>query len=441
MESDAVKNDRPAEIDRPQLRGDPITARRYISRDYFQQELDNMWRKTWHIAGLAYQAPDSGDYLVAEVGPESVIVVRRADGSFSGYFNVCPHRGARVSEGPYGYAERFTCPYHGWQFDLDGRVVNVPGADDFMRGNPCEKLGLQSVVVEELFGMVWFNMDSDCESLAQYLGENITTEIGAYRIEEMVRVLDMTAATDCNWKVLSDNFNEAYHVQIVHPELMPYIETQGDFSQIDLLPNGHNRGWFASYQPSTLHEGPIQEPLPSLLGEWDIPVPDEPTQEKLRQLRMDVQKKKREQGSARGFNHYAHLEDYQLTDYIIYNIFPNSVITVGPDGVQLLRPRPHPSDPARCLFDHWWLVPRIDGRTHTPSPAGGPPLPVEDAEHEAFVYGEKSLGITADQDLSIGAIQQHGLGSAGFKEFYLSETEIRLQNFHEKLNDYLNGTV
>ena len=122
-------------------------------------------------------------------------------------------------------------------------------------------------------------------------------------------------------------------------------------------------------------------------------------------------------------------------------MLPNSVIAVGPDGVQLLRPRPHPSDPARCLFDHWWLVPRIDGRTHTPSPAGGPPLPVEDAEHEAFVYGEKSLGITADQDLSIGAIQQHGLGSAGFKEFYLSETEIRLQNFHERLNDYLNGTV
>ena len=155
---------------------------------------------------------------------------------------MCPHRGARVSEGPYGYAEQFTCPYHGWQFDLDGRVVNVPGPEDFERGNPCEKLGLQAVVVEVLFGMVWFNMDSDCESLAQYLGENITTEIGAYRIEEMVRVLDMTAATDCNWKVLSDNFNEAYHVQIVHPELMPYIETQGDFSQIDLLPNGHNRG-------------------------------------------------------------------------------------------------------------------------------------------------------------------------------------------------------
>ena len=65
----------------------------------------------------------------------------------------------------------------------------------------------------------------------------------------------------------------------------------------------------------------------------------------------------------------------------------------------------------------------------------------EDAEHQAFVYGEKSLGVTADQDLSIGAMQQQGLGSAGFRDFYLSQTEIRLQNFHERLNDYLDGTV
>jgi hypothetical protein len=64
-------------------------------------------------------------------------------------------------------------------------------------------------------------------------------------------------------------------------------------------------------------------------------------------------------------------------------------------------------------------------------------LPVEDAEHEYFVYGEQSLGETADQDLSIGALQQQGLGSVGFKQFYLSEQEIRLQNFHERLDDYM----
>ena len=401
--------------------------------------IDPIIKEDWHPVANSKDVK-LGILYAANLLGEDLVIWRGEDG-IRAWRDQCPHRGSKLSLGEIRDCDKVVCPYHGWQFDLDGRVVNVPGPENFTRGNPCEKLGLQPVVVEVLFGMVWFNMDAGCQSLTEYLGENITDEIGAYHIEEMVRVLDMTASTDCNWKVLSDNFNEAYHVQTVHPELMPYIETQGEFSQIDLLPNGHNRGWFASYQPSTLHEGPIQEPLPSLLGEWDIPVPENPTLEKLRQLRIDVQKKKREEGAVRGFNHYAHLKDYQLTDYIIYNIFPNSVITVGPDGVQLLRPRPHPSDPARCLFDHWWMVPKIEGRTHTPSPAGGPPLPVEDAEHQAFVYGEKSLGVTADQDLSIGAIQQQGLGSAGFRDFYLSQTEIRLQNFHERLNDYLDGTV
>ena len=113
------------------------------------------------------------------------------------------------------------------------------------------------------------------------------------------------------------------------------------------------------------------------------------------------------------------------------------MITVGPDGVQLLRPRPHATDPQKCLFDHWWLVPQIAGRTKTPSPAGGPDLPVEDAELEVVRYGEKSLGVTADQDLSIAAAQQAGLPSAGFRQFYLCHQERRVQRFHEVLNDYV----
>jgi len=154
-----------------------------------------------------------------------------------------------------------------------------------------------------------------------------------------------------------------------------------------------------------------------------------------------VQKQKRRLGAERGFVHYEHLKDYQLTDYIIYNLFPNSVITVGPDGVQLLRPRPHESDPQKCYFDHWWLVPEIEGRTTTPSPAGGPDLPVADAEYEFVEYGSKTLGTTTDQDLSIAGIQQKGLASAGMDDFYLSHQERRVQRFHEVLNDYVEGNT
>ena len=230
-------------------------------------------------------------------------------------------------------------------------------------------------------------------------------------------------------------------MQVVHKELAPYIDADGDRCQYDTFDGGHNRGWFPAYRPASFYEEDTpQEPLISMMKEWGLEPERYRGREALDKIRLDVQQAKRALGGERGFKHYDHLKDYQLTDYIIYNLFPNTVITVGPDGVQLLRPRPHPSaDPNQCLFDHWWLVPKIQGRTSTPSPAGGPDLSVEDAELEEIEFGEKSLGVTADQDLSITQVQQRGLNSAGFQGFYLSHQERRVQRFHEVLNDYMNA--
>jgi len=431
--------DRPEKITEPRLRMDPISAERYTSTDWFHREWKQMWMRTWQIGGLSGHAPEPGDYLVADLGPESILIIRQDTGRFRAFFNVCPHRGTRVLAGPDGYADRITCPYHGWQFDRAGSVVAVPNAGDFKQGDPCKKLRLAEVRCEELFGMVWFNMDQKSPTLAASLGSAVVSEIGSYRMEKMVRVLNMTAEAECNWKLITDNFNEAYHVQILHPELIPYIENDGDTCQFDLLENGHNRGWFPAYQPARIYEGEsVAEPLISLMAEWGLDASKYSGSQGIARIRADIQMQKRQLGPGRGFKHYEHLKDYQLSDYIIYNLFPNSVITVGPDGVQLLRPRPHASDPGKCYFDHWWMVHEIEGRKFTPSPAGGPDLPVEDAPLDFVKYGEKSLGRTADQDLSIGAIQQLGLRSAGFGSFYLCHQERRVQHFHEVLNDYMS---
>jgi phenylpropionate dioxygenase-like ring-hydroxylating dioxygenase large terminal subunit len=430
--------DRPDKLTEPTLRMDPITPERYISRDYFHVEWRRMWARTWQIGGMSYHAREPGDYLVAELGPESILMIRQPDGGMRAFYNVCPHRGTRLLAGPDGHAARITCPYHGWQFDHAGAVTAVPNAADFRQGDPCGRLGLGEMRCEELFGLVWFNMDPKAPELAAGLGRTVVGEIGSYRMEKMVRVLNMTAESDCNWKLITDNFNEAYHVQILHPELIPYIENDGDACQFDLLDEGHNRGWFPAYQPARVYRGEsVAEPLVSLMAEWGLDAARYKGAQGIARIRTDIQRQKRKLGPARGFKHYEHLADYQLSDYVIYNLFPNSVITVGPDGIQLLRPRPHPSDPAKCYFDHWWMVPEIEGRKFTPSPAGGPDLPVEDAPLEFVKYGQKSLGRTADQDLSVGALQQLGLQSAGFREFHLCHQERRVQHFHEVLNEYL----
>jgi phenylpropionate dioxygenase-like ring-hydroxylating dioxygenase large terminal subunit len=436
----SAKIDRPAKVNEPGLRMDPITGERFTSSGYFQKEWSRMWMRTWHIGGVSYQAPKPGDYLVTDLGAESFLIVRQNDGRFRTYYNVCPHRGTRLLAGPDGHTTDITCPYHGWQFNAAGACTHVPNASDYKQGSPCGKIGLSEIRCEELFGFVWFTMDPKAPNLKDFLGREVVEEIGSYRMEKMVRVLNMTAEATCNWKIITDNFNEAYHVQTLHPQLIPYIENDGDKCQFDLLINGHNRGWFPAYQPAVQYtDEKLTEPLVSLMAEWGLDASKYSGKDAIPRIRGDIQRQKRKLGPGRGFKHYEHLSDYQLTDYIIYNLFPNSVITVGPDGVQLLRPRPHPTDPNQCSFDHWWLVPRIEGRKLTPSPAGGPDLPVEDAALEVVKYGQKTLGTTCDQDLSVAAIQQMGLRSAGFKQFYLCHQERRVQYFHEVLNDFVDG--
>jgi phenylpropionate dioxygenase-like ring-hydroxylating dioxygenase large terminal subunit len=428
---------RPPKQQEPPLRGDAVSAARYLCADYLQREFRQVWHRVWNIGGVAYQMPEPGDYLTTEIGIDSVLMVRQADGTVKAFFNVCPHRGTRITEAPEGTAQRFVCPYHGWEFDREGTVIRVPDADDF-ENNPCGRARLKEMRCEERFGLIWFNFDDGAPALDAFLGETIAAELDSHRIEEMLRVLDITADTRCNWKILTDNFNEAYHVKVLHPELIPYIAADYQDCQFDRFPNGHNRGWFPAFMPSREYgSDTIGEPLKSMAAAWGLDSDNYVGRERWQQLRVDIQQAKREQGPAKGYLHYSYRADYQLTDYVIYNLFPNNVITVGPDGVQLLRPRPHPTDPARCLFDHWWLVNEIEGQDTTPSPAGGPDLPVEDAMHEHIQYGEKTLGTTADQDLSIAAMQQQGLASAGYQGFWMAAQERRVQAFHEHLNDLM----
>lgn len=432
--------DRPEKHPEPQLRGSHVTADRYISPEYAREEWRKVWMRTWNVAGMSYHVENPGDYITADIGHESIICVRGDDGQLRAFYNSCPHRGTRITVAEEGYVNLFTCPYHGWQFNHQGDTVHVPCPEDFPQGNPCDTLKLKSVRCEELWGFVWINMDPEAPDLRTYLGETIVNEVGAYGMENMVRVLNMTADSPCNWKIITDNFNEAYHVRELHPGLIPYIEANYEACQFDMFPEGHNRGWFPAHSPSSLFAGnQVDEPLSSIMQMWGLDPADYTGKEGLARIRADLQDAKRARWQELGYLHYEHYSNFQLSDYIIYNIFPNVVVTVGPDGVQLLRPRPHPSgDPQRCLFDHWWMVPRISGQTHTPSPAGGPDLPVEDAEHEVFLYGEKSLGRTADEDISIAKMQQEGLASGGFQGFNLPHQERRVQRFHEVLDDYMS---
>ena len=366
-------------------------------------------------------------------------MIKQADGGIRAFYNPCPHRGNRLLVGDVGGSDRITCGYHGWQFTPDGVLAHVQDPDDFVVGNPCGKITLEEVRCEAGGPFVFYCRDPDAKPLLEWLAP-LPERLKNYGLENWIRVLYMSADADFNWKIIRDNFNESYHLPTIHPELSTFINDGLPDTVFEMYESGHNSMWMKGHQATTRVEayqvGEVPSPLDEIARAWDV----DPAQFKGRtaEIRAAIIEAKRRLGPGRGYKNYPDMTDQQLVDYFHCTFFPNLTITMSPEQCQILRTEPHPTDPEKCVFQHWVLMPPVEGMKEVMTPVG--PRPLDWAEHEHSVYGDgKSLGFVADQDLSIGTTQQQGLNSRGFKGCVLTYQEKRIQRFHELLNDYVNG--
>ena len=421
------------------VRGDTITADRYISREWMELENRHLWPKVWHLGGLIAELEEPGDVIRHNFGKESVIMVRQDDGSIRAFYNTCPHRGNRLILGDATSVPRITCGYHGWQFDLDGKLAKVQDPDDFAGGDPCGKVTLSELRCDTWGPFVWWCMDDDVKPLHEWL-EPYPERLKGYGLENWVRVLNLSADCDFNWKIIRDNFNESYHLPTIHPELATFINDGLPTTLFEMYPSGHNAMWMVGHQATTrvdYESGDVPPGLREAAEAWGIN-PDD-YKGRTNEIRAAVIEAKRRLGPERGYASYATMSDQQLVDYFHCTMFPNLTLTMSPEQCQILRTEPHPTDPEKCIFQHWCLYPPVPGMKEVITPVG--PLPLEhDALHRHSKYGDGvSLGFVADQDLSIGTTQQQGLNSRGFKGCILPGQEKRVQRFHELLNDMVLG--
>lgn len=424
----------PVELD-PPVRGDPITGERYYSQAWMRAEWERVWTRVWHIGGMAADLEEPGDYVVHRLMKESVVMIRQHDGSVKAFFNACKHRGNRLALGDFGVGNGLTCSYHGWHWGIDGTLEAVQDVSDFPQGNPCGKLRLNEIPCETWGGFIWFNMDAQARPLRDWLGF-VVDQLAPYNMDMMTRVVALTAEVDCNWKIIRDNFNEAYHIPTLHPEIATHIDDDHADTVFEMYPNGHNRMVMKGGCPTgRLLSDVVQAPLDDILRFWEL----DPAEFAGRPsaARLALQKQRRALASLKGYRHYADLSDSQLTDYYHYTLFPNVTFTMAPDGFQVLRSEPHPTDPEKCIFDHWYMAHPIVGRDSVDGPTGT--VPFEKAERIVCRHGDRTLGAVADQDLSVAVSQQLGLHSRGFEGGYLADQEKRVQRFHEILNDHIEG--
>ena len=421
------------------LRGDPITPERYYSRQWMEDEWENLWTKIWHVAGREQQLQEPGDYIVHDFMHESVIIAKQKDGSLKGFYNACGHRAQRLVWGE-GSQEHFFCPYHGWKWDLDGALLDACDRDDFPE-DPVGKIRLIEVRVDTWAGLVWYTMDDEAPGLMKYL-EPWPEIYKNHQFDKTVRARWIRVALDCNWKFWSDNFNESYHTRTAHPQVPPSIDQDHFTSRYEMYPMGHAR-IIQMGRPSLRDRVPAGEhhPYDDYLRQWDIDPEAYPDYEtKAIQGWLDIKAAKRKLWKQKGHLHYEHLTDEELTESPFATMFPNIAFNANADSFAFFRWEPHPKDPEKCFFDLWTMTYPVQGEDTFLNRLAENALTIEEAEFDFREY-DNGNGV-ADlydnvvyQDWQLNAGQITGGHSRGYQEPYLAAQETRVRRFHEMLHD------
>ncbi|MEU2260652.1 SRPBCC family protein [Streptomyces sp. NPDC019645] len=218
--------------------GTALAARYYTDPAVAEAETRHIFARSWQLVCHESDLPGPGARLAATVAGQEVVVVRTEDGALAGHLNVCRHRGTRLVTRPEPSGKAIRCPYHGWTYKLDGRLVGAPEA----RRIPCldkPRLGLFPVRVESFLGFVFANLDPDATPLAEQCA-GLAEAVGHYAGDDLVpvggsRIHDLGSAEvqHANWKVAVDNYLEGYHVPVAHPGLMRLLDYQRYTCEID----------------------------------------------------------------------------------------------------------------------------------------------------------------------------------------------------------------
>jgi choline monooxygenase len=200
-----------------------IPAPWYVDARIAELEAQTVFSKTWQMVGRAEQVEKAGQFVTASIAGEPVVVVRGNDGVLRGFYNVCRHHAAAVVTEPCGQASILHCPYHGWNYGLDGSLKGMPefdGVKNFER----QQNGLVPVKAETWEKFVFVNLDAQAVPLNNFLG-GLVNRVAPLGVNKLYYFDSRTYDIHCNWKVFVDNYLDGgYHVPHLHKGLSSVLD-------------------------------------------------------------------------------------------------------------------------------------------------------------------------------------------------------------------------
>lgn len=344
---------------------------RYSDPAFFELERDALLRRGWTWAGHVDQLPEPGSWYESDRSGSPILVVRGLDGTVRAFYNTCRHRGAPVARGGSGTAAgSFTCGYHGWTYGLDGALQAVTDPRDFS-GLDTARLGLVPVRCETFGPFVFVCEDPAAEPLARFV-EPMARYLRHLPLESLRLVHRRTVEVTGNYKVVLENFLEAYHFRLLHQKTTHRIFDHTG-TNVHLWRNGHSMMLSPHRRAGWIDPGAAG--MPEMRGITDI---------------------------ERDFN-------------ASYSLFPNLILPFSSTGVPGIAIWPLAID--RTRMEVLWFAPMRDGERD-------PLWETRIANFDRIV----------EEDVEFVAPIQASIASPGFRGVPLSYQERRIYHWHEALD-------
>lgn len=417
------------DLDRYRLRsgnGDGTPARlpkgRYLNEEYAEVERQRLWPATWQLACLTSDVAEPGDWFEYRIGDQSYLVVRGHHGELRAFYNACRHRGFQLCEGK-GNADELRCGFHDWCYGLDGSLKEIVYRKHFgVVAN--ENLSLAPVRLGTWHQMVFINPSPDGPDLDEFL-DPVAATLAPFNLGERKLTACWTIPLAGNWKTTVDAFNEAYHLEGLHPGLRGFMDALN--TTYELWDRGHSMMKIPlGIGSPRFPEADQYEVARAFVDNYSTMLglqPGDDVDLAGRSARDWAVGLVRDRAAAEGVD-FSHYTDEQILDDYHYLVFPNVVLNVHSDMYTIFRARPG-DHTGHSHFD-FWLFHRLGDR------AGSGPPPEMIHFPEGTVIAE-----VVNQDLDgIGRVQA-GMASDGIDELVLGDFDCRLVNMHAELDRLL----
>ena len=216
----------------------------YFDPEIYELEIERIFMRDWLCVGRIEQFANPGDYKAMRVAGEPIIISRDKDNVLRAFSNVCRHRGVEVAPVGAGHATQFACPYHGWLYDLEGRLIGAPFSRE-NEGFDFKNCRLPPVKLETWVGFIFINFDPESQSLGRFLDDRGARAAEEFHPERTVIVDEYTFTLDCNWKFVPENFMDIYHAKAIHgTSFAKHFQMEGFGFQ--LAPDGRYHAHYTS---------------------------------------------------------------------------------------------------------------------------------------------------------------------------------------------------